>query len=202
MRVKENEIDFAKWVLDISDDAILAPTNVIVESINNKVLNTLPGDVEKIFSADSIRKDSDTNENYYNMPIKNLNQLIPNDLPPHVLNLKLMLLLLFFISKKILTCIHLSGLNKDKTVLIPKIILYNSEGEYFFTLTKKQFSVRLAFAMTVNKSQRQTLNLAAPVFSHGQLYVSFSRVKSPDCLFVKTESDKAKNIVYLEIFNA
>ena len=47
--------------------------------------------------------------------------------------------------------------------------------------TRAQFPVRLAFAMTVNKSQGQTIRgrvglyLPDPVFGHGQLYVASSR---------------------------
>jgi ATP-dependent exoDNAse (exonuclease V) alpha subunit len=46
-----------------------------------------------------------------------------------------------------------------------------------------QFPVLLAFAVTINKSQGQTFDrvgilLEEPVFSHGQLYVAFSRATS------------------------
>uniref|UniRef100_A0A0K0FSB6 ATP-dependent DNA helicase n=1 Tax=Strongyloides venezuelensis TaxID=75913 RepID=A0A0K0FSB6_STRVS len=172
MRIKENEIDFVKWVLDIGDDAL-----------------------QKMKMA---RKDLDTNENYYNMPIENLNQLIPSGLPPHVLNLKVNAVII------VLRNLNIQERLCNGTRLRFYIVL---REEYPFTLTRKQFPVRLAFAMTINKSQGQTLSkvcvdLTTPLFSHGQLYVAFSRVKSSDCLIVKTESDNAKNIVYSEIFNA
>jgi len=45
----------------------------------------------------------------------------------------------------------------------------------------RQFLIKLAFAMTINKSQEQTLNyvgvyLPNPLFCHGQLYVAISCV--------------------------
>jgi ATP-dependent DNA helicase PIF1 len=55
-------------------------------------------------------------------------------------------------------------------------------------LKRLQFLVLLAFAMTITKSQGQTFDrvgilLPEPVFSHGQLYVAFSRATSKDGLF-------------------
>ena len=66
-------------------------------------------------------------------------------------------------------------------VLIPRITLTSQEGELPFTLKRKQFPIRLAFGMTINKAQGQTLQyvggyLPTAVFSHGQLYVLMSRV--------------------------
>jgi hypothetical protein len=53
-----------------------------------------------------------------------------------------------------------------------------------FQLTRLQFPLRLAYAMTYNKSQSQTLvkvllDITSPPFSHGQLYASLSQVH--DC---------------------
>jgi len=53
-----------------------------------------------------------------------------------------------------------------------------------FKFARKQFPLRLAYAMTINKFQGQTLfhvglHFIDDVFSHGQLYVAFSRAKAP-----------------------
>ncbi|CAN0925189.1 ATP-dependent DNA helicase PIF1, partial [Linum grandiflorum] len=76
---------------------------------------------------------------------------------------------------------------------------------------RTQFPIRLCYAMTINKSQGQTLDcvglyLPKPVFSHGQLYVALSRVRSASGFHVlicgENSSKKymTRNIVYQEIF--
>ncbi|CEG79904.1 hypothetical protein RMATCC62417_14314 [Rhizopus microsporus] len=67
--------------------------------------------------------------------------------------------------------------------LIPRFMFSTQEGELPFVLTRKQFPIRLCFAMTINKSQGQTLkcvgiDLRRSSFMHGQLYVALSRVTS------------------------
>ena len=71
---------------------------------------------------------------------------------------------------------HRSNNFKREDVLIPCIPMIPNDMPFDFK--RLQFPVRLAFAVSINKSQEQSLsvcgiNLENPCFSHRQLYVTF-----------------------------
>ncbi|SGY38956.1 BQ5605_C003g02110 [Microbotryum silenes-dioicae] len=79
----------------------------------------------------------------------------------------------------------LSSRHAGQPVLLPRITLKTrSSAELPFTLHRTQFPIRLAMAMTINKSQGQSLAQLVyketPVFSHGRLYVALSRATNVD----------------------
>jgi len=96
-------------------------------------------------------------------------------------------------------------------VLIPRIRLSPNTDILSVPLKRLQFPVRLAFTMTINKSQGQSvehvgINLQILVFSHGQLYVAFSRCTLSFNISVllpeqSQESRRTLNIVYKKVFN-
>ena len=74
-------------------------------------------------------------------------------------------------------------MHQSKRVLIPRVVLAPPDVDLAFVLRHCQFPVRLAWAMTINKAQRQTLDkvgihLEEPAFTHGQLYVALLRARS------------------------
>lgn len=106
------------------------------------------------------------------------------------------------------------GQYKGKNIFIPRIPLQTPDNEKNgIPFIRRQFPVRLCFAMTINKAQGQTLDyvgvyLKEPVFSHGQLYVALSRAKTADAVkvlilpgtFAEIKTDcKIRNIVFDEI---
>jgi ATP-dependent DNA helicase PIF1 len=78
-----------------------------------------------------------------------------------------------------------------------------------YSFKRTQFPVRLAYAMTINKSQGQTLEkvgigLKQEVFSHSQLYTGFSRTTSGDGMGLVIadnlqESRLIKNVVWRQV---
>lgn len=113
----------------------------------------------------------------------------------------------------ILEAMIISGSNIGEKVYIPRITMSIQDTKWPFIMCRKQFPVKLSYAMTINKSQGQTLDLVGlflprPVFSHGQLYVALSRVTSAKGLNVLAIDDEGKNINktrnvgYREIFDS
>jgi ATP-dependent DNA helicase PIF1 len=98
----------------------------------------------------------------------------------------------------------------DHEFILPRINFVSDDDEYPFVMLRRQLPVRPAFAMTIHKSQGQTLSnvviyLNTSVFTHGQLYVAFSRATHPRNLYVAVPINQQKqvqtatNIVYNEV---
>lgn len=88
---------------------------------------------------------------------------------------------------------------------IPRISFSWKPGRFPFTVLRKQFPLRLAYATTFNSCQGLTLakamiDLRVEVFAHGQLYTALSRVRNRNDLRTLTIGNVAeqwtRNIVY------
>jgi ATP-dependent DNA helicase PIF1 len=221
-----------------NERAILAARNDVVGNLNAQLLQQMPGQAVEKLSADSVVDAADASR----FPIEVLNQLSEPGLPPHKLMLKdgypVMLLRnldpkrglcngtrlqVKSTSRHVVFCTYLDRdragprAPADGVVLLSRICCRSSEDGSFVEFDRKQFPIRVCFAMTINKSQGQSLGMVGvylnpEVFAHGQRYVSFSRTTDEDKLWLADDGagedadgrglvhGRVKNIVYDEVF--
>ncbi|KAK8792732.1 hypothetical protein WA158_002607 [Blastocystis sp. Blastoise] len=197
----------------LASSVILASTNDCVGTLNDFIVdNLLSGTTTPYISSDSIL-DSETDDPESNYPIEFINSQTPSGMPPHILNLKIGCIIMLLRNlnpskglcngtRLIVTRLGSNNITAtilnpppsltidEQTVIIPRIICNSNPEDLPIIISRRQFPIRLAFAMTINKSQGQTFErvgvyLDRPVFSHGQLYVAFSRARSFNALFIK-----------------
>ena len=107
----------------------------------------------------------------------------------------------------------LDGRYDVEIALLPRIKLTSAAGELPFSLTRLQFPVRLAFGISINKAQGQSvlhvgIDLHMPVFTDGQLYIALSRARSVGNVkgllptaTISTADSMTTNIVFPEVLS-
>ncbi|KAL4590838.1 hypothetical protein LXL04_003781 [Taraxacum kok-saghyz] len=209
--------------------AILSTKNKNVDEVNDQLIDKFIGEQRVYYSFDEAEDDKN---NFY--PMEFLNSLNVSGLPPHYLRLKIgcPIILLRNIDPSnglcngtrlickgfqmnVIDAEIVVGHHAGKRVFLPRIPFCPSADDMFpFKLKRKQFPIRLSFAMTINKAQGQTIPnvgvyLPESVFSHDQLYVALSGGISRENTKVLVKPVKeftnegvyTSNVVYREVLH-
>ncbi|XP_057775083.1 uncharacterized protein LOC130994065 [Salvia miltiorrhiza] len=184
------------------DKAILAPTNEMVDTINNYAMSLMPPEEKVYLSSDNICKaDGEVDVHDERFSVEYLNTIKCPGLANHEIKWKkgCIITLLRNIDPSNELCIgtRMIVTKIGERVIEAKSISGNNVG--------KKFPIaRMVMRQSLSNVQ---LYLPKTVFSHGQLYIAISRVTSKKGLKVLIcdengqTSNTTTNVVYNEIFD-
>uniref|UniRef100_A0AC34FI22 ATP-dependent DNA helicase n=1 Tax=Panagrolaimus sp. ES5 TaxID=591445 RepID=A0AC34FI22_9BILA len=218
----------AKNFNGFASKAIISTLNSEVDAYNDKVIDLLDPETEKVYQAiDRVEAVGGEGESFAYAP-EHFESIRPNGFPAYNLRLRentvVMLMrnlsikeglcngtrmLVKKLERNIIIAEKLTNVKEgeDPIVMIPRITLLDESSLYH--VYRKQFPIRPAFALTVHKSQGQTfssvgIDISKGVYAHGHLYVAISRTKAWHRLKIKLPSDEvnySRNIVYCELLD-
>ncbi|XP_076049334.1 ATP-dependent DNA helicase Pif1-like [Oratosquilla oratoria] len=185
--------------------AIISPTNDDVDSINSMIYEKSEEEVVYNSVDTATENDTDIQTSVFNaltspsLPLHQLKvkigsvlMIIRNICPPKLCNGSR--IIVTNLKKNVIVGKILGGSYGGEQVLIPKITLEAQDTSVPFK--RKQFPVKLSYAMPINKSQGQTFERcgllldSVQCFAHGQLHVVCSRVTNWNSLIVYTGWEK------------
>jgi hypothetical protein len=209
-----------------SQRAILSARNEDVNAFNESILRRLPTQSQRFYSVDTVVKDGRDTTDDHELSAEFLATLNSPSIPASLITLKIgapiMLIRNLHPLKGLCNgtrmvvkrlhrhCIEariLGGKFDGEHHCLPRIMLNSNDDDFPWVICRKQFPVRLCFAITINKSQGQSLqtvgiDLRSHCFSHGQLYVALSRVtdvRRLSVLFAEGSEQVTENVVYPEV---
>ncbi len=221
----QTDIAVIDWLYDpdtlasperMSEVALLTVKNNMTMVLNARIMSMLPSTPILLIGTNKILVDEDAAPNIPVMQPEAVFDHLQNGFPPTQLLLRkgtiVMLLrnidvsaglcngtrlvVKAFANNRILHCGRIGADAEMQDVLLPRIDFVFHSPDGMVNFHRRQFPVRVAFLMTINKSQGQTFRkvgivLYEPVFALGHLYVALSCATNTQSIRIVTPSNKA-----------